>query len=99
MQIPDVTRYERQGAFMVTMPEGEWVRYEQVAALKAEVEKAQPKYCRYGDPTCPCQDGDPCHYEGKNPWTPPIQMLEKVKAELAQLQQAREELASALRRM
>lgn len=19
--------------------------------------------CRYGDPLCPCQDGDPCHYE------------------------------------
>lgn len=23
--------------------------------------------CKYGDPTCPCQDGDPCHYEGDNP--------------------------------
>ena len=22
--------------------------------------------CKYGDPTCPCQDGDPCHYEGEN---------------------------------
>jgi hypothetical protein len=20
--------------------------------------------CPYGDPTCPCQDGDMCHYEG-----------------------------------
>lgn len=19
--------------------------------------------CKYGDPTCPCQDGDKCHYE------------------------------------
>lgn len=19
--------------------------------------------CRYGDPLCPCRDGDPCHYE------------------------------------
>lgn len=19
--------------------------------------------CEYGDPTCPCQDGDSCHYE------------------------------------
>lgn len=27
--------------------------------------------CKYGDPTCPCQDGDSCHYEGENPWTPP----------------------------
>jgi hypothetical protein len=36
--------------------------------------------CPYGDPTCPCQDGDPCHYEpmpnapteeGKLPMLPP----------------------------
>jgi hypothetical protein len=27
--------------------------------------------CPYGDPLCPCQDGDPCHYEGDNPMTPP----------------------------
>ena len=26
--------------------------------------------CKYGDPTCPCQDGDMCHYEGPNPWPP-----------------------------
>jgi hypothetical protein len=24
--------------------------------------------CKYGDPTCPCQDGDMCHYEGEDPW-------------------------------
>jgi len=29
------------------------------------------KLCKYGDPFCPCQDGDPCHYEGENPMTPP----------------------------
>lgn len=22
--------------------------------------------CKYGDPLCPCQDGDMCHYEGPN---------------------------------
>ena len=27
--------------------------------------------CKYGDTLCPCQDGDQCHYEGKNPMTPP----------------------------
>lgn len=26
--------------------------------------------CKYGDPLCPCQDGDSCHYEGENPMTP-----------------------------
>jgi len=28
--------------------------------------------CKYGDPLCPCQDGDSCHYEGDNPMTPPV---------------------------
>ena len=23
--------------------------------------------CKYGDPFCPCQDGDQCHYEGEKP--------------------------------
>jgi hypothetical protein len=23
--------------------------------------------CPHGDRTCPCQDGDPCHYEGEIP--------------------------------
>lgn len=26
--------------------------------------------CKYGDPSCPCQDGDSCHYEGDNPMRP-----------------------------
>lgn len=31
--------------------------------------------CKYGDPTCPCQDGDMCNYEGPNPMTPPTPLL------------------------
>lgn len=27
--------------------------------------------CKYGDPLCPCQDGDMCHYEGPNPMAAP----------------------------
>lgn len=27
--------------------------------------------CNYGDPACPCQDGDACHYEGENAMPPP----------------------------
>lgn len=27
--------------------------------------------CPHGDPTCPCQDGDACHYEGDDPMQPP----------------------------
>ena len=38
--------------------------------------------CKYGDPTCPCQDGDPCHYEphGDTPAmnVPPEYVLQAV---------------------
>jgi len=27
-----------------------------------------PTKCVGNDPTCPCQDGDACHYKGKDPW-------------------------------
>jgi hypothetical protein len=27
--------------------------------------------CKYGDPACPCQDGDRCHYEGERPFKAP----------------------------
>lgn len=35
----------------------------EIAALKAK--------CKYGDPACPCNDGDECNYEGENPMLPP----------------------------
>ncbi len=28
--------------------------------------------CKFGDPSCPCQDGDQCHYTGEGAWPPPI---------------------------
>lgn len=31
------------------------------------IECREATKCKYGDPLCPCQDGDLCHYEGKNP--------------------------------
>ncbi len=37
--------------------------------------------CKYGDPSCPCQDGDLCHYEGENPMTPPAILLARLAAE------------------
>lgn len=27
--------------------------------------------CKFGDDTCPCNDGDQCHYEGNTPMVPP----------------------------
>lgn len=35
--------------------------------------------CKYGDPFCPCQDGDQCHYEGKDAW--PIPKEENMEDE------------------
>ena len=32
------------------------------ALLAAVPTKEPPKECPYGDPYCPCQDGDQCHY-------------------------------------
>lgn len=37
--------------------------------------------CKYGDPSCPCQDGDSCHYEGENPIKKP-HWWHHIKAEL-----------------
>lgn len=31
------------------------------------------KPCPHGDPLCPCQDGDLCHYEGPNPMPAPAE--------------------------
>ena len=40
----------------------------------------EAKLCKYGDPTCPCADGDTCHYEGQNPWpAPPKGKFEPTK--------------------
>ncbi len=38
--------------------------------------------CEYGDPFCPCQDGDACHYRGHNPLPDPRPTIEQQIAEL-----------------
>ncbi len=44
--------------------------------------------CAYGDPTCPCQDGDDCHYEWDKkrktpPWPrPDMRLSMKTKAQV-----------------
>ena len=35
------------------------------------VEQPEKKVCKYGDSTCPCPDGDMCHYEGLGAWKSP----------------------------
>jgi hypothetical protein len=44
-------------------------RYRNHRPLKEQIEMS--KRCKYGDPTCPCPDGDLCHYEGSKPWSVP----------------------------
>lgn len=36
--------------------------------------------CKYGDPACPCQDGDTCHYEGKDAWPKPVPLDRQIAA-------------------
>lgn len=44
--------------------------------LKAKAAVLPPKpRCKYGDPACPCNDGDQCNYEGENPMVPPDGMV------------------------
>ena len=38
--------------------------------------------CPYGDLFCPCQDGDPCHYEGGDPMPPPNKPLKTGENEV-----------------
>jgi hypothetical protein len=39
--------------------------------LKVSRRLRRPAVCKYGDPFCPCPDGDMCHYEGPGAWKPP----------------------------
>lgn len=45
----------------------------------------QRRVCKFGDPSCPCQDGDMCHYEGPNPWSPPSEQQQMEWAAKASL--------------
>ena len=51
--------------------------------------------CKYLDPTCPCQDGDTCHYEGDNPWSVPS---DRVRAIIAATQEKCAQVADAYAR-
>lgn len=58
--------------------------YHDLPAMARALKEAAPvpasdAACKYGDPSCPCQDGDSCHYEGENPWTPPAVDAERYR--------------------
>ena len=69
---------------------------ERIAALESEVARLTTK-CKYGDPMCPCQDGDACHYEGDNPMTPPP--IAALKARIAALEAERDQMRASLDRI
>ena len=67
-----------------------------ITELRAEVARLTTK-CKYGDPMCPCQDGDACHYEGDNPMTPPP--IAALKAHIAALEAERDQMRASLDRI
>lgn len=42
-------------------------------SAKRAVDATIAAFCPYGDPYCPCQDGDPCHYEGDDAMKTPFE--------------------------
>ncbi len=56
--------------------------------------------CKYGDPICPCQDGDPCHYEPHGDTlamhVPPECVLRAVNANNEQLRAGLQGLVRAV---
>ena len=52
--------------------DGQIVDRSQEHECPAPSEHALDKKCPHGDSTCPCQDGDLCHYEGEDPMTPAL---------------------------
>lgn len=36
------------------------------------------RQCKYGDPTCPCQDGDQCHYAGYQAMGVPPHLVDRL---------------------
>jgi hypothetical protein len=53
--------------------------------------------CRGNDPTCPCHDGDACHYRGENPMkTPDECTIERITIENANLRAVNKDLLDKL---
>ena len=64
--------YSRKYDSYYDLMTGEWAE-EKCIDPDCEYCKDRPDkapLCKYGDPLCPCVDGDPCHYEGENSMTP-----------------------------
>ncbi|MGI9489062.1 MAG: hypothetical protein ACR2RF_24890 [Geminicoccaceae bacterium] len=63
-----------------------------VEKLMLRQSRGEGHACFYGDPTCPCQDGLMCHYEGENPMNVPAVY---VRSRMGQLIQALEFYSTA----
>ena len=52
--------------------------------------------CKYGDPLCPCQDGDMCHYGGRYPIPLRPELATALVEEIEQLRKTVDELVAQL---
>lgn len=57
--------------------------------LIEEIKRLRSISCRGDDPTCPCHDGDACHYRGENAWKTPLEKeVERLRTQCDGLGQA-----------
>lgn len=77
---PDVAR-ETLDAYLTRAPQADgWHLLDNMKPdelrefAKIAIRRLRVTPCRYGDATCPCQDGDSCHYEGPDAMEPPSEI-------------------------
>ena len=47
---------------------------DRIRELEEKLAECRKSHCRGDDPTCPCHDGDLCHYRGENPMMTPLEV-------------------------
>jgi len=52
--------------------------------------------CKYHDPCCVCPDGDPCHYEGTDPYRVTLTQQHDMASEITRLRADKAELVETI---